>query len=68
MKCSFGSSDFLEMIASLLHSILFLFACSLKMAFLSLLVIVWNSAFNLIYLYLSPLPFASLLLAICKAS
>ena len=42
---------------------------SLKNAFLSLLAILWNSAFSWVYLSLSPLPFASLLfLAICKAS
>ena len=43
--------------------------CSFKNAFLSLLAILWNSAFSWIYLYLSPLPFASLLFsAILKAS
>ena len=42
--------------------------CSLKKA-LSLLAILWNSAFGWVYLSLSPLPFASLLsLAICKVS
>ena len=42
--------------------------CSLKKA-LSLLPILWNSAFSWVYLSLSPLPFASLLyLAICKVS
>ena len=40
--------------------------CSLKMAFLSPLAILWNSAFSWIYLSLSPLPFASLFSAICK--
>ena len=43
--------------------------CSLKKAFLSLLAILWNSAFNWVYLSFSPLPFASLLFtAIYKAS
>ena len=35
--------------------------CSLKKAFLSLLAILWNSAFRWIYVSFSPLPFASLL-------
>jgi len=42
---------------------------SLRKAFLSLLAILWNSAFKWIYLSFSPLLFASLLFtAICKAS
>ena len=42
---------------------------SLRKTFLSLLVILWNSAFKWVYLSFSPLPFASLLFtAICKAS
>ena len=42
---------------------------SLRKAFLSLLVILWNSAFKWVYLSFSPLPFASLLFsAIYKAS
>ena len=42
---------------------------SLRKAFLSLLVILWNSAFKWIYLSFSLFPFASLLFtAICKAS
>ena len=42
---------------------------SLRKAFLSLLAILWNSAFRWVYLYFSPLPFASLLFtAICEAS
>ena len=41
---------------------------SLKKAFLSLLAILWNSAFRCLYLSFSPLPFASLqFTAICKA-
>ena len=40
---------------------------SLREAFLSLLSILWNSAFRWVYLSFSPLPFASLLFsAICK--
>ena len=43
--------------------------CSLKEAFLSLLAILWNSAFRWVYLSFSPLLFASLLLSvICKSS
>ena len=43
--------------------------CSLRKAFLSLLAVLWNSAFKWVYLSFSPLPFASLLFsAICKAS
>ena len=42
---------------------------SLRKAFLSLLAILWNSAFRWVYLSLSPLPFTSLLfLGICKDS
>ena len=42
---------------------------SLRKAFLSLLAILWNSAFKWVYLSFSPLLFASLLFtAICKAS
>ena len=43
--------------------------CSFKNAFLSLLAILWNSAFSWLYLSLSPLPLASLLFSVtCKAS
>ena len=42
---------------------------SLRKTFLSLLAILWNSAFRCLYLSFSPLVFASLLFtAICKAS
>ena len=42
---------------------------SLRKAFLSLLAILWNSAFKWVYLSFSPLPLAShLFSAICKAS
>ena len=41
----------------------------LRRSFLSLLAILWNSAVKWVYLFFSPLPFASLLFtAICKAS
>ena len=61
MKHSLGISNFLEEISSLSHSIVFLY-------FLSLLAILWNSAFRCVYLTFSPLLFASLLFsAICKA-
>ena len=42
---------------------------SLRKAFLSLLAILWNSAFKWVYVSFSPLPFASLLFTvICKVS
>ena len=45
------------------------FHWSLRKAFLSLLAILWNSAFRWVYLSFSPWPFACLLFsAICKAS
>ena len=56
---------------SLSHSDVFLyfFAWSLRKAFLSLLAILWNSAFRCLYLSFSPLLFYTLLFtAICKAS
>ena len=71
MKCSLGISNFLEEISSLSHSIVFLyfFALITEKAFLSLLAILWNSAFKWVYLSFSPLLFASLLFtAFCKAS
>ena len=70
MKCSFGIFDFLEekVFPILLFSSISLH-WSLKKAFLSLLAILWNSAFRCLYLSFSPLLFASLLFtAICKAS
>ena len=43
--------------------------CSLKKAFLSVLALLWNSAFSWVYFFLFPLLFTSLLsLATCKAS
>ena len=71
MKCSLGISNFLEEIPSLSHFIVFLYFLhwSLRKAFLSLLAILWNSAFRCLYLSFSTLFFASLLFtAICKAS
>ena len=58
---------------SLVFPILLFFSISLhwslRKAFLSLLAILWNSAFRCLYLSFSPLLFASLLFtAICKAS
>ena len=58
-------------ISSLFHSIVSPISLhwSLGKAFLSLLAILWNSAFKWLYLSFSPLPFTSLLFtAICKAS
>ena len=74
MKCSLCISNYLEEISILSHSIVFLyffsfyyfslfplFHWSLRRAFLSLLAILWISAFNWVYLSFSPLPLASLL-------
>ena len=66
MKCSLDISN---LIRSLVFPIL-LFSCfwSLRKAFLSVLAVLWNSAFRRIYLSVSPLSFASLLFSdICKA-
>ena len=71
MKFSLGISNFLEEISSLSHSVVFLyfFALITGKTFISLLDILWNSAFRCLYLSFSPLPLASLLSsAICKAS
>ena len=71
MKCSLGISNFLEEISSLPHSLVFLcvFALIAEEGFLSLLAVLWNSAFRCLYLSFSPLLFTSLLFtAICKAS
>ena len=52
-KYSLGISDFLEEISSLSHSIIFLYFFALfTWAFLSLLAILWNSAFRRVYLFL----------------
>ena len=71
MKCSLVSLIFLN--RSLVFPILLFSSASLhwslRKAFLSLLAILWNSAFRWEYLSFSPLLFASLLFtAICKAS
>ena len=72
MKCSLGVSViFLK--KSLVFPILLFSSISLywshRKTFLSLLAILWNSAFRWIYLSFSPLLFASLLFtAVCKAS
>ena len=43
--------------------------CPLRKSFLSLLALLWNSAFKWVYLSFSPLPFPSLLSsAVCKTS
>ena len=71
MKCSLDISNFLEEISSLSHSVVFLyfFALITDKVFLSLLAILWNSAFKWVYLSFSPLPFAFLLFtAVFKAS
>ena len=71
MKCSLGISNFLEEISHLSHSIDSSISLhwSLKKAFLSLLAILWNSAFKWIYRSFSPLLYTSLIFtAICKAS
>ena len=71
MKWSLCFFNFLEEISSL-PILLFSsvsFHWSLRKAFLSLLAVLWNSAFKWVYLSFSPLPFTSLLfIAICKAS
>ena len=71
MKCSLDITNFLT--KSVVFPILLFFSVSLhysfKKAFLSLVAILWNSAFSWVYLFFSPLPFTSLLSSdICKAS
>ena len=71
MKCSLDISNFLEEISSLSHFLLSSISLhwARRKAFLSLLAILWNSAFEWVYLSFSPLPFTSLLFSdICKAS
>src|SRR5574337_864157 len=71
MKSSLGISNFLEEISSLSRSIVFVYCFALiaEEGFLSLLAILWNSAFKWVYLSFIPLLFTSLLFtAICKAS
>ena len=71
MKCSLGISNFLEEI-SVFPNLLFSSVSlhwSLRKVFLSLLAILWNSAFKWVYLSFSPLLFAFFLFtAICKVS
>ena len=71
MKCSLGIFNFLK--RSLVFPIILFSSvslhCSLLEGFLNLLDIFWNSAFRLVYISFSPLPFTSLLFsAICQAS
>ena len=63
MKCSLGITNFLEEVSSLSQCTVFPYSlyCSLRKTFLSLLAILWNSAFRWIYLSFSSLPFISLL-------
>ena len=58
MKRFLGISNFLEEISSLSHCTIFLylFALVAEEYFLSLLAILWNSAFKRVYLSFSPLP------------
>ena len=68
---SLVTSNFREKISSLSLSVVFLyfFHWSLKKAFLSLLAILWSSAFKWVYLSFSPLLFTCLLfIAICNTS
>ena len=68
MKCSLGISNFLEEIFPILLFSSISLHCLLCKAFLSLLAILWNSAFKWEYLSFFPLLFTSLLFtAICKA-
>ena len=70
MKCSLDISNFLEELSSLpilLFSSISLH-WSLTKAFLSLLAILWNSAFKWVYLSFSPLLFTFLFTAIYNAS
>ena len=71
MKCSLRICNFLKEISSLSHSVVFLyfFALIAEEGFLISPCYSLNSAFKWVYLYFSPLLFASLLfIAICKAS
>ena len=70
-KCSLDISNFLEEISSPSHSIVFFyfFALITEEDFLISPCYLWNSAFKLVYLSFSTLPFASLFFtAIYKAS
>ena len=62
IKNSLGIPNFLEEISSLSRSVVFLcFFAFIAEEGLSLLAILWNSAFNWEYLSFSPLLFASIL-------
>ena len=65
-------SNFLKEISSHSHSIVFFYFFALiteeVISFLSLLAILWNSAFKWVYLSFPPLPFTSIFIAVCKAS
>ena len=70
MKSSLVIWNFLEEISSLSHSIVFHFfpLITEEGILVSLLALLWNSAFKWVYVSFSPLPFTSLLFtAICKA-
>ena len=61
MKCSLGISNFLEEISSLSHAVVFLYFFALiTKVYLSLLAILWNSAFKWVYLSFSLLFFSQL--------
>ena len=69
MKCPLGIYNFIEEISSLSHSIVFLYFFALITKEVFLISIVWNFAFKWVYLFFSPLLFASILFkAICKTS
>ena len=71
MKCSLGITNFLEVISSLSHSIVFLcfFVLITEEGYLIFPCFSLNSAFKCVYLSFSPLPFTLLLFsAICKPS
>ena len=72
MIYSLGISNILQEISVfpiLFIVFLYFFALITEEVFLSLLAVLWNSPFKWVYLFFSPLPFASLLfIAICEAS
>ena len=75
MKCSLSISKFLEEISHLSHSIfsLYFFALITEEGFLSLIAILWNSAFKWVYISFSSFPlllffsqlFVSFILLLC---
>ena len=69
MKCSFGISDFLEVISSLSHSVVFLYFFALITEEGFLISSCYSLELKWVYLSFSPLLLTSLLFtAICKAS